>query len=105
MLLHLMAGEGDVIAAASCGAFRAITPERALLLGVLEMAFKDYLRTDHLREQADAEQWLFSDSEDAWSFVDDCTVLGLDYKLLRSRIAHMAAERRKLVRRSKHSRV
>jgi hypothetical protein len=68
------------------------TPERRLLLAVLERAVLDYVGNDE-REAGSAEEWLFSDLEDPrsgeFSFTWICRELDLDVKKIAQKISEM----------------
>lgn len=105
---HLASSEGDVLVAATRCPFPTITPERMLVLEIVHQACNDYLQpgVEHRRDQLDAEQWIFSASTGAWSYIDDCELLGLDYQLIRKRLLQLNAEALKLqkFRQTKHVR-
>lgn len=70
------------------------TPERRLLVAILERAVLDYVGNDE-REMASAEQWLFGDEDsDAnrpheFSFPWICRELDLDVKRIAEKIHQM----------------
>ncbi|WKZ57499.1 MAG: hypothetical protein QY326_02210 [Bdellovibrionota bacterium] len=68
------------------------TPERRLLLAVLERAILDFVGNDQ-REIEEAAEWLFSDLEDPeygeFSFAWICRELDLDYKKISQQIREM----------------
>lgn len=67
------------------------TPERRLLLAILERAILDYVGNDQ-REQEAADEWLFDFSGESsfeLSFSDICEALDLDEKLVRAKIEKM----------------
>jgi hypothetical protein len=77
---------------------RPASPERLLMLAVLEDALSIYRKyacvsgRKHRRLVAQTEQWLFSDDTDSpFSFVNLCHALGIDVAWLRSRAAAPAA--------------
>lgn len=59
------------------------TPERRLLLGILERAILDYVGNDK-KEVADSTNWIFSDesAETQFSFAWVCNYLDLDPKVI-----------------------
>ncbi len=70
-------------------AIKQITPERELLIAVLDRAVLDFCgREGELHEKA--KEWIFGESyaefEDAFSFVSICEYLGLQPDALRERI-------------------
>ena len=68
------------------------SPERRLLLAILERAILDYVGNDQ-REVEEAEEWLFGDTEsvpyDRFSFAWICEQLDLDLNKITSKIRGM----------------
>ena len=67
------------------------TPERRLILGILERGILDLVGND-AKEALEAEFWLFedeSDEEDQFSFRWVCGQLDLDFPLVRQKIKAM----------------
>lgn len=87
---HMISAEGDVCAAMTRSPFPSMTPERALILGVLRRALEDYMipvsSTHKKIDRRDAVEWIFSPSTEQWSYIDDCEQLGLDYQLIRRKL-------------------
>lgn len=67
------------------------TPERRLLLAIIERAILDYVGNE-AKEKEEAGFWLFldsSDSEDQFSFEWTCSQLDLQSKAIRDKIKKM----------------
>lgn len=68
------------------------TPERRLLLAVLERAILDFVGNDE-RELQEAEEWIFSELEDPsydeFTFAWVCRELDLDYRKISAQIKEM----------------
>lgn len=69
------------------------SPERRLLLGVIERAILDYVGNEH-KEQEHSTQWLFGDEDnddenDEFTFAWVCSQLDLPIERIRSKIRQM----------------
>jgi hypothetical protein len=82
-------------------AVRATSPEKRLMLAVLEDAVDVYRRYGHIpggkrrRLFEETEHWLFSD-DTSWplSFVNVCHVLGIEVVRLRKELSHVSPNAR-----------
>jgi hypothetical protein len=90
--------EADILAAedfARTYRSRPLSPERELMVAVLEGALADYQRCWKARDKkgmkqfADAQAWIReSDSEWIFSFINCCEALGIDPDYLRQGLLH-----------------
>jgi len=63
-----------------------ISPERFLVWHIIERAVKDATMERIFMEKKDVKgaiRWLFSDEESPWSFLWNCTVVGVDASIVR----------------------
>jgi hypothetical protein len=100
--------EVDILAAEDFGRVyrsRPLSPERELMVAVLEEALADYQRCWKARDKkgmerfADAQAWILeSDSEWIFSFINCCEALGIEPDYLRQRLLRWnQAKRAKLL--------
>jgi hypothetical protein len=72
-----------------------VTPERALLVGILDRAFRDATDFGRGEERRDARIWFEDDDCDEWSFCWVCAHLNLDPLQVRKGLTRYAEDRKK----------